>query len=227
MPLSLKITFKYLIHCHELRGENSPDGCSDELFGECPLAIHPARLRTGPSPPLRFQERKANKMPRSSKCAGCWQGVRCRVCKEAAEWSILSRLCLLILRRDFFFFFFFSVNIITWRCVFSFVSGEMKDVCNQTGKMTRIFSPFSLSLIFLYQGTQPERNKPKWDSGSHSSYPLVSPHGVPQCHSGQEDSSEWQSGESARKLYERLQIEIPHRDIQRLALSSRDPSGHT
>lgn len=29
------------------------------------------------------------------------------------------------------FFFFFSVNIITWQCVFSFLLGEMKDICNQ------------------------------------------------------------------------------------------------
>lgn len=36
-------------------------------------------------------------------------------------------------------FFFFSVNIITGQCVFSFLSGGMKDVCNQRDKMTRLF----------------------------------------------------------------------------------------
>lgn len=35
--------------------------------------------------------------------------------------------------------FFFSVNIITGQCVFSFLSGGMKDVCNQRDKMTRLF----------------------------------------------------------------------------------------
>lgn len=40
---------------------------------------------------------------------------------------------------DFTWGFFFSVNIITWHCVFSLLSGEMKDVCNQRDKMTRLF----------------------------------------------------------------------------------------
>lgn len=52
VPLSLKITFKYLIRCHEPRRKTSPDGCdSDQLCGECVLAIHPARGRPRPCPP--------------------------------------------------------------------------------------------------------------------------------------------------------------------------------
>lgn len=56
---------------------------------------------------------------------------------------------------DFTRGFFFSVNIITWHSVFSLLSGEMKDVCNQRDKMTRLF----LKKLFLVPGTQAERNK--------------------------------------------------------------------
>jgi hypothetical protein len=40
VPLSLKITFKYLIRCHEPRRKTSTDGCSDELCRECVPTIH-------------------------------------------------------------------------------------------------------------------------------------------------------------------------------------------
>lgn len=181
------------------------------MRGMCPR-YSPGTEVPGPLPLSRFQERKTNaRRERERGRAGMRVG---RSGKSLNDLFHPHHVCWFYLG----IFFFFSVNIITRQCVFSFLSGEMKDVCNRRQNDEVSFfippSPFFLST------RNTAREQPNPDVTEVPAAPHSPP--APSVLPGPGwDSWDWQPGNQLRHPQGDLRTRH-HRDT-----GSLHPSGQT